>query len=521
MKRWRPSLKLSRQEELIVKRLKRSRKLFAFLRLHRHELFDEAFQGELETMYRQTGAGEEPVPPAMLCMALLLQAYLGTSDAEAVELTILDLRWQLVLGCLGATEPAFGQGTLQQFRNRLVAHDLDRRLLERTIELAKKTAEFDWKKTPKTLRVAVDSRPFEGAGRVEDTFNLLGHSARKIAQLAAKLTERDFEQLCREADCPLLLAPSIKAGLDINWNDAEQKDLALEHLMGEVDSLNAWVERHHLALDTPLAPYIAAVAQVRRQNLDETGAHVVIRRGVAEDRRVSVEDAEMRHGRKSKTKRFNGFKEHIATDIDSELIHACAVTPANRPEEEATPALQHDLDQQKVKIAELFIDRAYVNSEMAREVLARGGEVVAKPWVARNRPGLFPKGDFKLNLRDNTITCPAGEVERFEPGDVVEFDPEACGACTQRARCTHSASGRTVHIAEDERLQQRLRKTQRTGPGRARMRERTGVEHRLAHLAARQGPRARYRGVRKNLFDLRRVAAVQNLETIQRRKEAP
>ena len=519
MERWNPPVELSRREGLIMKRLNRTRKLFAFLRTHRHEIFDETFQVELETMYRQTGAGDEAVPPAMLCMVLLLQAYMGTSDAEAVELTILDLRWQMVLGCLGAEEPAFGQGTLQQFRERLIAHDLDRRLVERTIELAKTTKEFDWKKLPKSLRIAVDSRPFEGTGRVEDTFNLLGHSARKIAQLAAKLTEIPFERLCQEAGVPILLAPSIKAALDINWNDQEQKDVALEMLIAQVDALSAWVERRQLQLETPLQPYIEAVAQVRRQDLEEVDGHVHIRRGVAQDRRISVEDAEMRHGRKSKSKRFNGYKEHIATDLDSELIRACAVTPANRPEEEATPGLQEDLNQQKVNIAQVAVDRAYINSQLVKDVLANGGEVVAKPWMARNRPELFTKADFKINVRSNTVTCPVGEVERFEPGEVVEFDPEACGACPLRGRCTLSASGRgrTVRMVEDERLQKRLRKLQGSHEGRAKLRTRTGVEHRLAHLAARQGPKARYRGTRKNLFDLRRVAAIQNLETIHRR----
>jgi hypothetical protein len=49
-----------------MKRLDRVRKLFGFLRQHRHELFDDAFQDELEGMYRKTGAGESPVPPAQL-----------------------------------------------------------------------------------------------------------------------------------------------------------------------------------------------------------------------------------------------------------------------------------------------------------------------------------------------------------------------------------------------------------------------------------------------------------------------
>lgn len=57
MVRWSPPLELSRQEVLLRKRLTRVRALFGFLRLHRHEWFDETFQAELENMYRTTGAG--------------------------------------------------------------------------------------------------------------------------------------------------------------------------------------------------------------------------------------------------------------------------------------------------------------------------------------------------------------------------------------------------------------------------------------------------------------------------------
>jgi hypothetical protein len=42
----------------------------------------------------------------------------------------------------------------------------------------------------------------------------------------------------------------------------------------------------------------------------------------------------MRHGRKSRSMRFNGYKEHIARDLDLPIIVGCSVTPANRPEEE-------------------------------------------------------------------------------------------------------------------------------------------------------------------------------------------
>ncbi len=115
-----------------MKRLNRVRALFGFLRLNRAALFDDAFQAELEQMYRQTGAGDPPHPPAMMCMVLLLRGYGGASDAEAAELALMDLRWQTVLDCLGADEPVFSQGALQAFRERMVAYEMDRMLLERT-----------------------------------------------------------------------------------------------------------------------------------------------------------------------------------------------------------------------------------------------------------------------------------------------------------------------------------------------------------------------------------------------------
>jgi hypothetical protein len=524
MERWKPTLELSPREQRLLKLAGRSRKLFVFLRVHRHELFDDVFQEELESMYRQTGQGQAPQPAALMCMALLLQAYTQTSDAEAVCASGTDSRWRMVLGRLDAEEdePAFSQGGLQQFRDRLIATEMDQRLLERTVELAKRTKGFDPKKTPKTLRVGVDSRPLEGAGRVEDTVNLLGHAGRKIAESIALVLGTDVEEVCQQAEVPLLMASSIKAGLDIDWSTPNAKDDALNRLCRQLDRLMAWVSKHAASCtDAPLSRYIEALKQVREQDLEPRAkGGVQIRQGVAADRRISIEDPDMRHGRKSKSKRFNGYKQHVATDLDTELVVACAVTPANRPEEEATAELQEDMMRQELFPDVLLIDRAYLNSDLTEDVLASGGDVFCRPWRgASARPGLFGKRDFKVNVRDNTITCPAGEVEPFEPGAVVHFDPEACGPCKLRANCTQAATGRgrTVTMGDDERLQKRLRSRLQSRTGRAQLRERVGVEHRLAHLANRQGPKARYVGTRRNVFDLRRLSSVQNLEVIARR----
>jgi hypothetical protein len=523
VERWAPRVALSEQEQAIAGQLKRVRKLLPFLRRHRHKLLDAAFQTELAAMYRDTGAGKEPVNPALMAMATLIQGYLGVSDATMVQLTVLDLSVQMVLDCLGSTKPAFSQGAFADFRARFIRYDMDRRLIERTVELAQTSKEFDWRKLPKTLRVAVDSSPFEGAGRVEDTVNLLGHAARKVVACAASLLGWPEERVCREAQIPVLLESSVKKALDADWNDPQQKSDALNTLVSQLASLENWLGRKlpEEVKQQPLRATLATVDQVRQQDLEPVpkgGGQLRIREGVAEDRRVSIEDPEMRHGRKSKSKRFDGYKRHIAGELGHDLILAAAITPANRPEEEAAPELEADIKRQGFEIGELNIDRAYINSSLVDDVLSRRGEVISKPWRSRNGR-LFPKTAFKINLRDRTITCPADHTQHFQLGSVVEFDAEVCDRCPLRAKCTtaENGTGRTVSIAENEPLQQRLRKLVSTRDGRERLRRRVAIEHRLAHLSRRQGRRARYFGVRKNTFDVRRAAAILNLETLYRR----
>ena len=130
---WQPPVAFSIQEEQIVKRIRKA-KLFVFLRQHRHILFDEAFQEELADLYRKEERGRPPVAPAMLALALILEAYTGVSDDEVIEATVMDRRWQLVLDCVDTEEAPFSKGTLVAFRKLLIEGQMDRRLIERTIE---------------------------------------------------------------------------------------------------------------------------------------------------------------------------------------------------------------------------------------------------------------------------------------------------------------------------------------------------------------------------------------------------
>jgi len=509
--RWEPNETPSKREEALLKRLTRTKKLFAFLRLHRRKVFDEAFQAELSAMYRASESGRPPVPPGLLAMATLLQAYTGASDAEAVELSLMDARWQMVLDNLHNDTPAFSQGALQNFRQRLIAHDMDRRLLERTVEVARELGGFDAKKLGK-MKIAVDSRPVVGAGRMQDTINLLASCAGQLLQVAADMVGRELEELADELNLITVAASSVKAALDIDWSDPAAKDAALKRVVMETAAVQLWVEKelHGRSKEPPLSDIIATLKRLREQNLepDPAGNGARIKDGVAPNRQVSLGDPEMRHGRKSKSKAFNGYKSHLAVSLEERLVLACAMTPANEAEASAMACIREDVG----NIAdEWHFDLGYISaSALCKQ---DGAKIVCKPWRSRNK-GLFSKADFKIDLRRRLVTCPAGSTTSLRQGHASHFSADDCDGCAIRARCTKAelGTGRSLSIHVDEGLQKKLRTAAATPKGRERLRQRIGVEHRLAHHAQKQGTRARYIGLRNNLFDSRRHAAVLNLE---------
>jgi hypothetical protein len=517
--RWRPPVPLSPAEQTVARKLTRIGKFYVFLREVRGELFDEAFQTELAAVYQPRG--RTPLPAAFLAMVTLLQAYDQVGDADAVVTAQVDQRWQLVLDCLGCAHAPFSQGVLVKFRARLIAHDLDQKLLDRTVALAKQTGRFGWQ----TLRAALDSSPLLGAGRVQDTWNLIGRALGTVATCAAKAVGRPRAAVVREAGVTLLAAPSLKAALDIDWDDPAAQAVALAQLLAEVDRLEQWVVAHtdEATLTPSLQAALTALRRVLTQDLDPdpaTGAQR-IRQGVAADRMPSLGDPEMRHGRKTRTRPFTGYKRHLIKLLGPELIVGATVRPANEPEHRALEPLLPTVTVHG-RLAELFVDRGYLGSPTVAALDAAGTAIRAKAWTHHNG-GRHPKQAFTIDLAQQQVTCPAAvTVPIRPPATSVHFPGPICDACHQRAACTVAPAGRgrSITLHPQERLLQTLRVDMRTPDGRARLRERVRIEHSLARLDRLQGSRARYKGARKNTLDVRRCAAVANLEQTARLKTA-
>ena len=389
-------------------------------------------------------------------------------------------------------------------------------MLERTVELARARGGFD----AKTLRLALDSSPLWGHGRVEDTFNLLGHAAHQVIACLAELTRHEVAYVQEQIGLTLFDAPSLKAALDIDWGDAEQKQQALQRLCDELEALQTWIGEH-VPVELKQPPLTAAVETLHRimaQDLEPTptGSGTQIREGVAKDRQISITDEEMRHGRKSSAKRFDGYKRHLARDIDEQLILAAETLPANTPDTAGVDPLLVAVELQHREVTSLHIDRGYLGDPLINSYDEAGVVIVGKPWPVRNPAGHFSKLDFQLDLATLQVSCPAGQVIPISPGQTARFPAEGCRRRVRRDHCTARQSGGrswTLHPQAD--LWQRLQVLPTTAVGRAALRERVAVEHGLAHVSQRQGNQARYNGTRKNTCHLRLVCAIQNLERAQ------
>lgn len=116
------------------------------------------------------------------------------------------------------------------------------------------------------------------------------------------------------------------------------------------------------------------------------------------------------HGRKSKTKLFHGYKRHIGVDLDTTLVIACAVTPANRPEEEAAPTLKADIDRQQRAIAAWYCDRGYIASPVISDIIDAGGEVVcatapSRALPARSNRSISARMSSSIRRRATAASC--------------------------------------------------------------------------------------------------------------------
>ncbi len=501
---------------------------YGFLAGQRAQLFRDEEFAELYTLDN----GRPSVPPSLLATALILQTYDVVSDEEARARAAYDLRWKVALG-IGLDEQPFTKSTLQLFRAQLLINDGLQGVFKKSLEFARRSGYFKGRR----IKVVLDTSNILGRGAVKDTYNLLADGIVKLGRVLADLGHTTPEAWAQERQLGRYFeGSSLKGEAGIDWEDQKQRQGLLDGIVADADRLLAMARQ-------ALECYGAESEERRRvseaadllsrlllQDVERTGAGVNLKEGVGKDRIVSVHDPEMRHGRKSKSKLFDGHKAAVAVEAEDGLITAATVLAGNAADnEEALTLVEQSEADTGAEVEETIGDCAYGDGETRQEFADAGRKLVAKV-PAQTNGAHFAKADFRIDPAAKTCTCPAGHTcsaptkvgsHKDKDGERqaawgFKFEQAICDACPLRSQCVKAKSGkgRTVSLHPQEALLQEARSFQRSEAFAPYRKRRQVAEHRIARLMQLGVRQARYFGRAKTLGQLLLAAMVANLTLV-------
>jgi hypothetical protein len=301
-----------------------------------------------------------------------------------------------------------------------------------------------------------------------------------------------------------------------DWDDAAAGEALVDALARDGHALLAVLHDRRLGAEVQQASELLATVLGQDLETTEDGRFRIARR-VAEDRVISTVDPEARHGHKTASRGFDGYKGHVAIDPDSEIITATEVTAGNVGDAEPAPALIDDVLGGASGI-EIYGDSSYGTADMVERIEEAGAEANVKvqpPSPAKK--GLLAQDAFTIDTKQETVRCPAGQLvqlRRRDDGSRVAAFGRACQSCALRERCTPSKDGRLVYVHPKYETLHRSRERQRDPEWKAHYRAtRPKVERKIAHLMRRKhgGRRARMRGRQRIADDFALLAAAVNL----------
>jgi Transposase DDE domain/Transposase domain (DUF772) len=506
--------------------------IYSLLHREGHRLFaDDAFADLFQDI------GRCSVPPSIVAVVMVLQRLEGLSDRDAVERFTFDVRWKYAAGGLDLEYPSFVHTVLVDMRARLRRSTAPDRIFLRVLDVAKDAGMVG-------RRRVLDSTCLYDAVTTQDTVTMIRSAIRGLLRVADDRLATELRGVLKRDD------DYKAAGKPVcDWEDKAAREGLVDALARDAYAVLAHLDGKSLAEEVKDAA--ALVATVVGQDLEQTkdGLFRIARR-VAPDRVISTVDPEARHGHKTEARGFDGYKGHIAIDPDTELITAAEVTAGNvgdgsvakelladviplpaDPKDDAASTDKGSVDapaaaavdaasSPHAAAVEVYGDASYGTAEVLVHLENAGAIANVKVQAASAPDGHFTKDEFRIDLDNDTVTCPAGrlvQIRRRADGSGQASFGAACRSCPLAPSCSDAKAGRNIRLHKDDRLLLGARKHQQSPTWRAGYRAtRPKVERKLAHLMSRRhgGRRARMRGTERIRQDFLLLCAAANLHRL-------
>ncbi len=218
------------------------------------------------------------------------------------------------------------------------------------------------------------------------------------------------------------------------------------------------------------------LGQLLLQDVERKDNGAALKQGVSRDRIPSVHDPEMRHGHKSSSVRFDGYKAALAVDTDSQLITAVEALPGNAPDNTGALELVKQSEKNTACQVETTIGDCAYGDGATRQAFVEAGRTLIAKVPGRPNKAYFPKEDFRIDLEAGTCTCPAGQITRrvsvvttrtapsgqAHQAQGFRFHGATCRKCQFRSACVAAGKGkgRTITLHPQEALLQQAQALQ-------------------------------------------------------------
>jgi IS5 family transposase len=381
----------------------------AFLADHRRALFPDRLFADLFP----SGRGRPSVPADVVATVMVLQALEGLSDRDACRQLACNIAWKVACG-LALTDPGFHPSVLTLWRVRLRASDRPERIFEVVRQVVAATGVLKGK-----TRRALDSTLLDDAVATQDTVTQLVAAIRRVRRLvpaaaALQLGAHDYDQQPGKPACA--------------WDDQAAREQLVSGLV--TDALAVLGALEEADLDATQAEAVGLLGVVAGQDVEpgEREGSWRIARKVAPDRVISVVDPDSRHMHKSRRSYRDGYKAHLAAEPETGLVTQAKLTPANAGDGPTGLQLLSD----EPEVLEVLADSAYGGGETRAGLRAAGHLQTIKPLALRAAvPDGFTKDDFRIDLDQQTVTCPAGHSVGSTPSSQAVFG-QRCSGCPLR-----------------------------------------------------------------------------------------
>jgi len=387
---------------------------FSFVDEETNDLYSEAM-------------GRPSFPPEVLFKILFLEFFHNLSDYEAVDQVKTNILFRYFAG-LGISSPTPDHATLAVFRKRL-GEERFKRLFDKVVLLAKEKGLIEGK-----LKI-VDSTHIQANIAVQSAVNLLKQGRRMVVAKIRKINPKEAESLNNKY-----------LTKENHFNPPKEGEIE-EELAVTRDFINETKDRFH-------GDDIKEMIELLEKAFAQQERKAALPDHKEPDEIMSLTDRDARRGAKSKTKRFFGYKAHIAMDEGSNIVTSLRTIPGNRNEgsKDETKEILDDDESKDITHKAVAADSLYDSYENRKNIHSQNMRAFIP---CRNRGAKNNLDKFIYDNKNDTLICPEGhspigKSRQIYNGDLFFFSTKVCRGCPQSKSCPKQDKGRVKIFVSDK-----------------------------------------------------------------------